>query len=72
MSAQILKHPATIIEKLQDARFHYICQAIHYKRRGDADNQSYCKGKASGLNDAIIAVGGDSISLRIEDYEEAA
>lgn len=72
MSAQILKHPTAVLDKLQDARFYYICQAIHYKRRGDRDNQSYCQGKASGLNDAIIALGGESISMRIADYEDAA
>jgi hypothetical protein len=72
MSAQILKHPAAVIDGLQNARLHYICEAIRYKRRGDRDNQSYCQGKASGLNDAIVAMGGESISMRIADYEDAA
>ncbi len=71
-SAQILKHPAATLTQLQDLRLHWICQAIYYKRRGDRDNQSYCQGKASGLNDAIIALGGESVSMRLENYTEGA
>lgn len=71
-TAQILNHPAKKLVDLQNARFRCICEAIYYKRRGDRDNQSYCQGKASGLNEAIVMLGGDGISLRLEDYMDAA
>ncbi|MFO0906839.1 MAG: hypothetical protein U0835_00465 [Isosphaeraceae bacterium] len=70
MSAQVLKHPAVTADEMMNRRLHYICEAIYFKRRGDRDNQSYCQGKASGLNDAIAMLGGESISMRLEDYEE--
>lgn len=70
MPAQILNHPATKLGQYQEQRLHYICQAIYFKRQGDAGNMNWCKGKASGLNDAVMALGGESISMRIEDYEE--
>ena len=68
-TAQILKHPATKLAELQEQRLHYICQAIYFKQRGDDGNMNWCKGKASGLNDAVMALGGEGISMRIEDYE---
>lgn len=72
MTAQILKHPSAVLDELQQARLRWICEAIYFKRRGEKDNQSWCQGKASGLNDAIIAMGGEGISLRLEDYLEGA
>lgn len=71
-TAQILKHPGAIIPDLQVERFRWICEAIYYMQRGDRNNQGYCQGRASGLNEAIVAMGGESISLRLEDYLEGA
>jgi hypothetical protein len=72
MTAQILNHPAKALEILQERRFRWLCEALYFKRSGDKDNLSYCQGRMASLNEAIHLMGGETISLQLDDYEEAA
>jgi len=72
MSAVILNHPAKTLEILQERRFRWLCEALYFRWKGDQDNLSYCLGRFASLNEAIFLMGGETISERLEDYEEAA
>jgi hypothetical protein len=75
MSALILTHPQVIAlqvaAQLLADRLFYMQEAARFAAKGDYANRSWCQGKASGLNDAIVALGGEPISLMVGDYAEA-
>ena len=66
----ILNNPAATLRHLEAERLAYLKLAVHWADLGQTMNCTYCKGKASGLDDAIALLGGERISLSIADYRE--
>jgi hypothetical protein len=69
MSAQIIEHPSVTASDLCNKRLYWISEANRFRNKGDSNNQAYCQGKAAGLNEAIVMLGGEGISMRLGDYE---
>lgn len=72
MTAVIIPHPASVLAQLRAARLHWMREAARFAAKDDRNNAAYCQGRASGLDDAILALGGEGVSLRIGDYAEGA
>lgn len=66
--SNIINHPAYIMKWLCEARLNCMQGAARLAAKGDYGNRNYCQGKASGLNDAIVLMGGEGISLAVADY----
>ena len=65
---QTLTHPSAILGHLLQERLAWIREAARFFTKGEDSNCRYCQGRASGLNDAIVAMGGEAIPLAVSCY----
>lgn len=71
MTAQIIHHPAAIAAHLKAERLRWMKEAARFKAKGDDPQAEWCKGRAGGIDYAIVLMGGEGISLRIGDHAES-